>query len=118
MERVKGIGPSSSAWKAVALPLSYTRISIWWGRKESNLLTSKGTDLQSAAALQLSRFPKIMNISRLDVRVKHSRQTPYTKRHASSLTHICGARGGTRTPNILDLNQAPLPIGLHGHKLV
>ena len=26
MERVKGIEPSSSAWKAVALPLSYTRI--------------------------------------------------------------------------------------------
>ena len=25
-ERVKGIEPSSSAWKAVALPLSYTRI--------------------------------------------------------------------------------------------
>jgi hypothetical protein len=27
VERVKGIEPSSSAWKAVALPLSYTRIS-------------------------------------------------------------------------------------------
>jgi hypothetical protein len=27
LERVKGIEPSSSAWKAVALPLSYTRIS-------------------------------------------------------------------------------------------
>lgn len=26
LERVKGIEPSSSAWKAVALPLSYTRI--------------------------------------------------------------------------------------------
>src|SRR5262245_17521726 len=25
LERVKGIEPSSSAWKAVALPLSYTR---------------------------------------------------------------------------------------------
>jgi hypothetical protein len=25
VERVKGIEPSSSAWKAVALPLSYTR---------------------------------------------------------------------------------------------
>jgi hypothetical protein len=25
MERVEGIEPSSSAWKAVALPLSYTR---------------------------------------------------------------------------------------------
>ena len=27
-ERVKGIEPSSSAWKAVALPLSYTRILL------------------------------------------------------------------------------------------
>lgn len=26
LERVEGIEPSSSAWKAVALPLSYTRI--------------------------------------------------------------------------------------------
>ncbi len=26
LERVKGIEPSSSAWKATALPLSYTRI--------------------------------------------------------------------------------------------
>src|SRR4029434_7295545 len=26
MERLKGIEPSSSAWKAVALPLSYTRL--------------------------------------------------------------------------------------------
>jgi hypothetical protein len=28
VERVKGIEPSSSAWKAVALPLSYTRMEI------------------------------------------------------------------------------------------
>ena len=28
LERVKGIEPSSSAWKAVALPLSYTRAGI------------------------------------------------------------------------------------------
>ena len=27
MERVKGIGPSRLAWKARALPLSYTRIA-------------------------------------------------------------------------------------------
>src|SRR3979409_61543 len=27
LERVKGIEPSSSAWKAVALPLSYTRVT-------------------------------------------------------------------------------------------
>ena len=28
MERVKGIEPSSPAWKADALPLSYTRINV------------------------------------------------------------------------------------------
>ena len=28
LERVKGIEPSSSAWKAIALPLSYTRILV------------------------------------------------------------------------------------------
>jgi hypothetical protein len=28
MERVKGIEPSYSAWKAAALPLSYTRIHL------------------------------------------------------------------------------------------
>jgi hypothetical protein len=33
MERVKGIEPSSSAWKAVALPLSYTRFSEIGSRK-------------------------------------------------------------------------------------
>lgn len=29
MERVKGIEPSSGAWKASALPLSYTRLVRW-----------------------------------------------------------------------------------------
>jgi hypothetical protein len=28
MERVKGIEPSYSAWKAAALPLSYTRVGV------------------------------------------------------------------------------------------
>ena len=31
LERVKGIEPSSSAWKAVALPLSYTRNWVFIG---------------------------------------------------------------------------------------
>ena len=33
MERVKGIEPSYSAWKAAALPLSYTRIALIIGEK-------------------------------------------------------------------------------------
>ena len=35
MERVKGIEPSQSAWKAEVLPLNYTR--KWWREKDSNL---------------------------------------------------------------------------------
>jgi hypothetical protein len=38
LERVKGIEPSSSAWKAVALPLSYTRI----GTSEAGRQTVEG----------------------------------------------------------------------------
>ena len=34
LERVKGIEPSQPAWKAGALPLSYTR--IWWKRVDLN----------------------------------------------------------------------------------
>jgi hypothetical protein len=41
LERVKGIEPSSSAWKAVALPLSYTRESdgtvLWLMARETGL---------------------------------------------------------------------------------
>ena len=35
LERVKGIEPSQPAWKAGALPLSYTRIK-WWKRLDLN----------------------------------------------------------------------------------
>src|SRR6266699_25490 len=41
LERVKGIEPSSSAWKAVALPLSYTRI------RETEDRTGIGTALST-----------------------------------------------------------------------
>jgi hypothetical protein len=34
LERVNGIEPSSSAWKAVALPLSYTRGTRRWFTRE------------------------------------------------------------------------------------
>jgi hypothetical protein len=30
MERVKGIEPSTTAWKAVVLPLNYTRVLIYY----------------------------------------------------------------------------------------
>jgi hypothetical protein len=51
MERVKGIEPSSSAWKAVALPLSYTRS-----------LNVKGVDCQRAE-LRLADFAGILQLA-------------------------------------------------------
>ena len=37
MERVAGIEPAYSAWKAAALPLSYTRENDkWWRGLDSN----------------------------------------------------------------------------------
>lgn len=33
--------PRPSAWKAGAPPLSYTRVEIWWGWKDSNLRTQR-----------------------------------------------------------------------------
>ncbi len=38
MERVAGIEPALSAWKAEVLPLNYTRLPRkWWRGKDSNL---------------------------------------------------------------------------------
>ena len=52
MERVKGVEPSQPAWKAVALPLSYTRNSLV---EESGFepLKENLTDLQSVPFGQL-----------------------------------------------------------------
>ena len=36
LERVKGIEPSSSAWKAEVLPLNYTRMNIWRRQPDLN----------------------------------------------------------------------------------
>ena len=46
---MKGIEPSSLAWKAIALPLSYTRDGKGhdWGVQDSNLRRLKPSDLQS-----------------------------------------------------------------------
>ena len=38
LERVEGIEPSSSAWKAVALPLSYTRARSSLHTKDADLI--------------------------------------------------------------------------------
>ena len=58
MERVKGIEPSQPAWKAGALPLSYTRMNNTYRKflvEESGFepLKVKLTDLQSVPFGQL-----------------------------------------------------------------
>ena len=54
MERVKGIEPSQPAWKAGALPLSYTRkYKIMVEESGFEPLKAKLTDLQSVPFGQL-----------------------------------------------------------------
>ena len=47
MERVKGIEPSYSAWKAAALPLSYTRIT-----QDTTLLPAQSKEVVGEAGLE------------------------------------------------------------------
>ena len=54
MERMAGIEPATTAWKAVVLPLNYIRI-IWSGRRDSN---SRPSPWQGDA-LPLSHFRTI-----------------------------------------------------------
>lgn len=42
MERVKGIEPSRPAWKAGALPLSYTRKKKKWSEQQDSNLRPPG----------------------------------------------------------------------------
>ncbi len=56
MERVKGIEPSSSAWKAEVLPLNYTRI------KKCIFLTA-----EIIIAISLKQIKRKFNISRQKV---------------------------------------------------
>jgi hypothetical protein len=55
LERVKGIEPSSSAWKAVALPLSYTRDfkGLSHFRKKPQAPLGTGTKTNSPARRKL-----------------------------------------------------------------
>ena len=57
LERVKGIEPSQPAWKAGALPLSYTRILV--GMSGFEPLKAKLTDLQSVPFGQLWNIPTV-----------------------------------------------------------
>src|SRR5215472_18706542 len=74
VERVMGIEPTSSAWKAEVLPLNYTRADGaplpaaplsgppsapgWWRGKDSNLRRRKPADLQSAPVGRLGTPPQ------------------------------------------------------------
>ena len=67
MERVKGIEPSQSAWKAGALPLSYTRMLntlnfYWSGRRDSNPRPSPW----QGDALPLSHFRVVVRLEGLE----------------------------------------------------
>jgi hypothetical protein len=53
MERVKGIEPSQPAWKAGALPLSYTRIFCLVEGTGFEPVKAEPTDLQSVPFGQL-----------------------------------------------------------------
>ena len=70
LERVKGIEPSYSAWKAAALPLSYTRVGDELTRRAGGLnppppvLSEHPGGLPSAVrALNRGRFAPYIDIS-------------------------------------------------------
>src|SRR5262249_31931911 len=64
LERVKGIEPSSSAWKAVALPLSYTRTcSIFRGQQTQLallLILNRGRRIKLGASQRNGYSPLLM----------------------------------------------------------
>src|SRR3569833_3339191 len=71
MVRVKGIEPSSSAWKAVALPLSYTRIG--------SLLSLVMTIAKDGGGSRTRTYEDV--ISGFTVRpLCHKKQTPKKKK--------------------------------------
>jgi hypothetical protein len=59
MERVKGIEPSYSAWKAAALPLSYTRAPVinYHGKPAAS------TAMRRFAPLNIGRIPAYTDFS-------------------------------------------------------
>jgi hypothetical protein len=59
MERVKGIEPSYSAWKAAALPLSYTRARPinYHGKDAASTAKRRFGPLTSAESLPILTFP-------------------------------------------------------------
>src|SRR5438309_1620896 len=58
LERVKGIEPSSSAWKAVALPLSYTRSPTTGGGGRTRTYEGVSQRIYSPPPLPLGTLPR------------------------------------------------------------
>ena len=102
---MKGIEPSSTAWKAVVLPLNYTRISIlfkWSGRQDSNLrpLGPKPSALPSWAT------------SRFNTKNHFKKKIPLLITISSIWN---GAPERSRTHNLLIRSQTLYPIELRAH---
>ena len=92
LERVKGIEPSSSAWKAEVLPLNYTRKCLYnGGGGQIRTAEPEGADLQSAAFSHFATPPYIYNnesIKKMAVRTGLEPATScVTGRHSNQLNY-------------------------------
>ncbi len=70
LERVAGIEPASSAWKAAALPLCYTRETAWWtaaavetrgGGSRTRTYEGVRQRIYSPPPLPLGTFPRALD---------------------------------------------------------
>ena len=103
LERVKGIEPSSSAWKAVALPLSYTRTcSIFRGQQRQVallLILNRGRRIKLGASQRNGYSPLLTLYPRGDL---GSSVVAYAGPHQQA-SYRCGPVGG--------LSAAPYGLG-------
>ena len=89
MERVKGIEPSSSAWKAEVLPLNYTRINLKLNNGREDRIRTCDPLVPNQVLYQAELLP-----------VKY------------------GAPGGSRTYNLLIRSQMLYPIELRAQMVL
>jgi hypothetical protein len=80
MERVKGIEPSYSAWKAAALPLSYTRAGVDLTRRAGGLNPPSAVQILPSKRLWLRRPTRFRPLNRdrfaayIDVSINNERR--------------------------------------------
>ncbi len=100
LERVKGIEPSSSAWKAVALPLSYTRIGripfALWRASVKNAATGFHAKPAPAGATR-SRFGRVLRSGPFDFGT-HRRCAFSGGRASPPWANVAAAVGMLQTP--------------------